>query len=105
VSSCWESDNNGGSGGKGLMVVDGCKERKDGREIRRVMKQESSQRDAEYFSLIGVPLFSCQGVDSNVLMGVVICVQAEIVPRIWEHRDDSRELKGWGEDGLVLSNS
>jgi len=63
VSSCWESDDDGGSGGKGLMVVDGRKERKDRREIRRVMKQESSQRDAEYFSLVRGPLLSSQGMD------------------------------------------
>src|SRR6266404_2603893 len=65
ASSCWESNNNGGSRGEGLVVIDGHEEWEDGREIWWVAKQESSQRDAEYFSLIGVPLFSCQGVDNN----------------------------------------
>ncbi len=87
------------------MVVDSCKEWKDRREIRWVTKQESSRRDAEYFSLIGVPLFSCQGVDGKVLMRVVIGVWAEIIPRIWERRGNGRELKGQGEDGLILGNS
>ncbi len=36
AGSCWESNDDGGSGGKGLVVVDGGKERKDRREVRRV---------------------------------------------------------------------
>src|SRR6266404_1203712 len=91
--SCWKSDDDGRSGGEGLVVVDGCEEWEDRGEVRWVTKQESGQRDAEYFSLVRVPLFSCQGMDGNVLIGVVICVWAEIVPQVWEHRGDSRELK------------
>ncbi len=72
ASSCWKSNDDGGSRGEGLVVVDGREEWEDGREIR--------------------------WVDSNVLMGVVVSVQTEVVPRFWEHRGDGRELKGWGED-------
>ncbi len=87
------------------MVVDGCKEGKDRREIRWVVKQESSQRDAEYLSLVRGPLFSGQGMDGKVLMGGAIGIQAKVVPRIWERRGNGRELESWREDGFVLSNS
>src|SRR6266404_1306027 len=105
MSSCGKSNNDSRSRGEGLMVVDGHKEREDGREVRWVVKQESSQRDAEDFSLIGVPLFSSQGLDSKVLMGVAIGIWAKVVPRVWECRGDGRELEVQGEDGLVLGNS
>ncbi len=87
------------------MVVDGCEERKDRREIRRVTKQESSQRDAEYLSLVRGPLFSSWGMDSKVLMGVAVGVWAKVVPRFWECRGDGRELKGQRGGGFVLGNS
>ncbi len=64
AGSCWESDDDGRSGGKGLVVVDGGKERKDRREVRRVAKQESSQWDTKDFSLVWGPLLSSRGVDS-----------------------------------------
>jgi len=38
AGSCWESNDDGGSGGESLVVVEGCEERKDGREVRRVAK-------------------------------------------------------------------
>jgi len=63
VGSCWESDNDGGSRGKSLLVVDSRKEREDGREVRRVAKQESGQWDTKDFSLVWGPLFSSQGMD------------------------------------------
>ncbi len=64
VGSCWESDDDGGSRGEGLVVVDGGKEREDRREVRRVAKQESSQWDTKDFSLVWGPLFSSWSVDS-----------------------------------------
>ncbi len=42
TSSCWKSNDDGRSREEGLVVIDGCKERKDGWEIRWVAKQESS---------------------------------------------------------------
>ena len=38
MDSCWESDDDGGSGGESLVVVEGREEREDGREVRRVTK-------------------------------------------------------------------
>src|SRR6266404_9922607 len=64
AGSCWESDNDRGSGGKGLVVVDGGKEREYRREVRRVAKQESSRRDTKDFSLVWGPLFSSRSLDS-----------------------------------------
>src|SRR6266404_6092893 len=81
TSSCWKSDNDGRSGGEGLVVVDGREEWKDRGEIWWVTKQKSGRRDAEYFSLVGVPLFSCQGSDGEVLMRVIIGAWAVIIPR------------------------
>ncbi len=63
AGSCWESDNDGGSGGEDLVVVDGCKEWKDGRKVRWVTKEESGRRYTEDFTLIGGPLFSSRSVD------------------------------------------
>ncbi len=105
MSSCWESNDNGRSGGEGLVMIDGRKEQEDGMEVRWVAKQESSRRDAKDFSLIGVPLFSSWGLDSKVLIGVAVGVWAMVVPRFWEHRGDGWELEGRREDGLILSNS
>src|SRR6266404_80731 len=64
AGSCWESDDDSGSGGEDLVVVDGCKEWKDGREVWWVMKEESGRRYTEDFALIGGPLFSSWSVDS-----------------------------------------
>ncbi len=88
-----------------MVVVDGREEWKDRGEIWWVTKQKSGRRDAEYFSLVGVPLFSCRGVDGEVLMRVIIGVWAVIIPRFWECRGDGRELKGWGVDSLIRGNS
>ena len=38
AGSCWESDDDGGCGREGLVVVKGREEREDGREVRRVTK-------------------------------------------------------------------
>ena len=38
AGSCWESNDDGGSGGESLVVVEGREEWKDRREIRRVTK-------------------------------------------------------------------
>ncbi len=95
VGSCWESDDDGGSGGESLVVIEGREEWKDGREIRRVTKKVSGRRYAEDFSLIGGPLFSCWSVDGKVLMRVAIRVWAKVVPRFWGYRSDGGESKGW----------
>src|SRR6266404_1649298 len=95
AGSCWESDDDGGSRGESLVVVEGREERKDGREIWRVTKKVSSRRYAEDFSLIGGPLFSCWSVDCKVLMRVAIRVWAKVVPRFWGCRSNGGELKGW----------
>ncbi len=63
AGSCWESNDDGGSGEESLVVVDGGKERKDRREVRRMAKQESGQRDIKDFSLIWGPLLSSWGMD------------------------------------------
>ncbi len=64
AGSCWESDNDGGSGGESLMMVDGREEWEDGRKVRWVTKKKSGQRYTEDFALIGGPLLSSWGVDS-----------------------------------------
>ena len=95
MSSSWKSDDDGRSGGEGLVVVDARKEGKDRREIRWVVKQESSQRDAEYLSLVRGPLFSGWSVDGKVLMGVAVGIWAKVDPRFWEYRSDGGEAKRW----------
>jgi len=107
AGSCWESDDDGGSGGEDLVVVDGCEEWKDGRKVRWVTKEESGRRYTEDFTLIGGPLFSSRSVDSYVLVGVAVGVRTEVFPRFWDCGSDGGELEVWGEgaDGFVLEDS
>ncbi len=38
AGSCWESNDDGGSRGESLVVIEGCEKGEEGREVRRVMK-------------------------------------------------------------------
>jgi len=55
------------------------------------------------------PLFSSQGMDSEVLVRVVVGIQAKVFPRIWEDRSDGREPKVWrgraDGESFILGNS
>ncbi len=44
-------------------------------------------------------------MDGKILMGVVVGVQAKVLPQVWECRGNGRELEGWREEGFVLGNS
>jgi len=44
-------------------------------------------------------------MDGKVLMGVVVGVRAQVLPQVWEHRGDGRELESQREDSFILSNS
>ncbi len=55
------------------------------------------------------PLFSSWGMDSEILVGVVVGIWTEVFPRIWEDRSNGGEPKVWrgraDGKGFILSNS